>query len=472
MPALSWAGAAGFGPGSRPHALEPALSEPTPALLDPVARGWSAADIDPAELVTDDWIRKNTRPGRRPSKLRHAGGRALAAARTVGVDPLEGSNPADLTGLLPRLPRAVRRTLVQRGGLTRDQLRRIAARTGYPYVEAWSGHNKGGMAGVWGAMVHHTGTPWTAAGDYPTLRVVRDGRPGLENSLCAFGLGRSGTIYLISEKLSWHAGAGNWNGMTNGNGLTYGIEAESDGKNWTDAERDCYPRLVASILVEIGEGDRYTTRHGSYALPRGRKTDASGLDMDRFWREVYAYLANPPSIHKDHGKAVAPPPAPIGSHTVTAGQTLWSISRLLGVSVADLKAWNGLTSDTLRVGQVLRVNGGAPAPAPPTDRLEAGGVLRPGQALRAGGFTAAMQTDGNFVVYDGGGRALWSTRTNGNPGAWLVLQTDGNLVLYRADGRVLWSTRTNGKGGRVLIMQLDANLVLYNAAGRAIWARR
>lgn len=269
-------------------------------LTDPVAvaRGWSAADVDPSEYVDDAWIAANTAPGKAPSAVRAVGGRVLSAFRTIGVDPLAGKAPADAGGLMPRLPRTVRRALIQKGGLTRDQMRRIAARTGYDYVEAWSAHNKGGMAAVWGAMVHHTGTAWSIAGDLPTLRILREGRSDLLNSLCGFGLGRSGTIYLINEKVSWHAGSGEHNGMRDGNGLTYGIEAESDGRNWTAEQRDAYPRLVASILVEIGQDDRYTTRHGSYALPRGRKTDASGLNMDLFWQEVYAYLANPASIDR------------------------------------------------------------------------------------------------------------------------------------------------------------------------------
>lgn len=185
-------------------------------------------------------------------------------------------------------------------GVTRDQLRRIAHRTGYPVVEAWSGHNKGQMGTVKGALVHHTGSSWAAKGDYPTLKVVRDGRPGLENSLCAFGLGKSGTIYLISEKLSWHAGNGEWNGLTNGNGQLLGIEAESDGVHWTPEEIDAYPRLVASILYEIGMDDRYTTRHASFALPRGRKVDTSGLDMDAFWNKVYFYLDHPEYIDRNY----------------------------------------------------------------------------------------------------------------------------------------------------------------------------
>lgn len=244
---------------------------PRPHEQDVMDYGWSAADVDPSELVDDDWIAANTKLGKKPNKVRHVAAKALG------------------------------RLTLQPSGFTRDQMRRIAARTGYPYVEAWSNWNRGWMTGVWGALCHHTGTSWSAPGDYPTLRVVRDGRPGLENSLCAFGLGRSGTTYLISEKVSWHAGVGNVNGLTDGNGKLAGIEAESDGVHWTPEEIDAYPRLVASILVEIRQDDRYTTRHASYALPTGRKVDFAGWPggTDPFWAKVYEYLAHPERIDRN-----------------------------------------------------------------------------------------------------------------------------------------------------------------------------
>lgn len=270
-------------------------------MLDPatIDRGWSAADVDLSELVDDTWIAANTIAGKTPSTTRHLAARTVQMVSTFGKDPLAGQ-VAPATAIRGLLSTAVRRATLQKGGFTKDQMRRIAVRTGYPYVEAWSGHNKGAMTSVDGALIHHTGTPWTAPGDYPTLRVVRDGRADLINSLCAFGLGRSGTTYLISPLQSWHAGKGNINGLTDGNGRLVGIEAESDGVHWTDEERDAYPRLVASILVEIGMDDTYTTRHATYALPKGRKTDTGGLDMDAFWTQVYFYLAHPEFIDRNY----------------------------------------------------------------------------------------------------------------------------------------------------------------------------
>lgn len=56
----------------------------------------------------------------------------------------------------------------------------------------------------------------------------------------------------------------------------------------------------------------------------------------------------------------------------------------------------------------------------------------------------AMQSDGNLVIYTGGG-AIPVSNTFGNPGAFLRMQDDGNLVVYSADGVALWTTSTNAR---------------------------
>jgi LysM repeat protein len=48
---------------------------------------------------------------------------------------------------------------------------------------------------------------------------------------------------------------------------------------------------------------------------------------------------------------------------VAAGQGLYAIARIYGVSVADLRTWNKLTSDNLYEGQLLAVSAEGSAPA-------------------------------------------------------------------------------------------------------------
>lgn len=183
-------------------------------------------------------------------------------------------------------------------GWSRDTLRKVAKRTGYPVVESWSSYNMGSMGTPIGAMLHHTGMPNSAPGDYPTLRTVRDGRvPDLMNSLCAFGLGRSGTIYLISEKLSWHAGAGSWRGVSDGNGRFLGIEAEGPPVGaWPTKQMDSYKKLVASILMECRSGSEWAVAHKEWAPTR--KIDPSGISMNAFRADVQKILNNPALLGK------------------------------------------------------------------------------------------------------------------------------------------------------------------------------
>ena len=177
----------------------------------------------------------------------------------------------------------------------------VAKRTGYPVVEAWSSKNMGTMGTVYGPMLHHTATPASAPGDYPSLRVVRDGRPGVENSLSMYGLGRSGTIYCINEKVSWHSGAGSWLGIRDGNGYFAGIEAESSGYgDWTPAQLDSYKKLVASILLETGRSTQYAPAHREWAPTR--KIDPGGIDLAAFRADVNRILANPALLNVKGGE--------------------------------------------------------------------------------------------------------------------------------------------------------------------------
>jgi len=43
------------------------------------------------------------------------------------------------------------------------------------------------------------------------------------------------------------------------------------------------------------------------------------------------------------------------THTVVKGDTLWKIGQTYGVTVSKIKSWNNLKSDTLSIGQVLKV---------------------------------------------------------------------------------------------------------------------
>jgi hypothetical protein len=87
------------------------------------------------------------------------------------------------------------------------------------------------------------------------------------------------------------------------------------------------------------------------------------------------------------------------------------------------------------------------------DRLNGMEYLSAGQSLFSpnGQYHLDMQSDGNLVLYSGGGnspsQAVWSPNTQGKGGAYAVMQGDGNFVIVRQDHHPVWATGTNGQQG-------------------------
>ncbi|AOJ88269.1 peptidase S53 [Burkholderia sp. MSMB0856] len=93
-----------------------------------------------------------------------------------------------------------------------------------------------------------------------------------------------------------------------------------------------------------------------------------------------------------------------------------------------------------------------------------GTTLKPGQTVYSASqnHRLVMQNDGNLVLYNVSGAAIWNSGTFGNAGAYAVFQTDGNFVVYSAGGRALWFSATNGGSyGQYLAVQDDGNMVIY-----------
>lgn len=166
-----------------------------------------------------------------------------------------------------------------------------ARRTGYPVVEVAGWQTRGeSVFHPQGVMWHHTGG--SSAGDMPSLGALINGRPDLPGPLSQYGLGRSGTIYVVAAGESNHTGEGVWRGMS-GNDYFIGIEAQHTGSSsepWPAAQLDAYRKLTCEILRELDRTEIYMCGHKEYALPVGRKIDPISLDMDAERANVAALL--------------------------------------------------------------------------------------------------------------------------------------------------------------------------------------
>ena len=174
----------------------------------------------------------------------------------------------------------------------------------------------GQMSHPKGTLWHHTATSAKAAGNYPSQRIVTEGRSDLPGPLCNLGLGRDGTWYFIAAGLAYHAGAGSYPGIgSNGNASLIGIEAEHPGTSgtpWPPAQIDSYRRGSAALAKAFGFASDRVIGHKEWA-PR-RKIDPFGLDMNAERRFVADYMRGAPA-------PAAPAPGGIES---MAMDTVWT----------------------------------------------------------------------------------------------------------------------------------------------------
>lgn len=161
-------------------------------------------------------------------------------------------------------------------------------------VGGWKGHNHGSMAGVRSIVCHHTAG--AATGNYPSLNVVRNGRPGLAGPLAQLGLGRDGTVYVISNGVAWHAGA-TINDSIYGNSWSIGIEAENTGRGevWPEVQVNAYAKLCAALCKHYSLPVDRVKGHKEICSPAGRKIDPANLpgDMPGLRARVADQITNP-----------------------------------------------------------------------------------------------------------------------------------------------------------------------------------
>lgn len=143
-----------------------------------------------------------------------------------------------------------------------------------------------------GVIWHHT-----AGGDNaPSLRLLRDGRPGVPGPLCQIGIRKSGECYVITNGRANHAGSGSGHVLnevraniapsgnaysrglsdtTNGNGYFYGIEVVNLGNGsdpYPDAQLDALVRCATAICQAQGWHYNRNIHHREWSR---RKPDMS-----------------------------------------------------------------------------------------------------------------------------------------------------------------------------------------------------
>lgn len=146
---------------------------------------------------------------------------------------------------------------------------------------------------------------------------------------------------------------------------------------------------------------------------------------------------------------------------LTAPDTLQEIDESFGLVVLGT-GWFPDTNFTLPIEIKNR----------PPVALQSGEALSSSEELlsRNNLYRLVMQSNGNLVLRNKLGEAVWQSGTYRYPGSVVTMQADGNLVVRRPGGKAVWASKTAGHAGSVIIMQSDGNLVIRRPGGQATWA--
>ena len=144
----------------------------------------------------------------------------------------------------------------------------------------WKQRGHGAMTDVATIVCHHTG-------GLKDLRVVRDGRPGLDGPLAHVWLAQDGVWHLVAAGKCWHAGVVRDPSFANEHAI--GIEAEATGVDpWPPVQYHSYAKGCAALTTRYGIHVDRVLGHKEVCAPPGRKSDPN-FDMSDFRALVQRY---------------------------------------------------------------------------------------------------------------------------------------------------------------------------------------
>lgn len=145
------------------------------------------------------------------------------------------------------------------------------------------------------------------------------------------------------------------------------------------------------------------------------------------------------------------------SHTVKSGETLFSLSNQYDSSVEDLIKWNGLTSNNLRSGQVIKVGRAADGPStvpvigtPRVAASTAGMTVEPTVENTSGGFKNVKETGQAELIEGTGGHKKYLVLHREAPvGSIMRVKNEENDITIFA--RVVGKLPETGDNSKLVI---------------------
>jgi murein DD-endopeptidase MepM/ murein hydrolase activator NlpD len=217
--------------------------------------------------------------------------------------------------------------------------------------------------------------------------------------------------------------------------------------------------LLKPIAVDTSVGDSAETLR-SYRVRSGDTLTGIarhfGVSMMTLWWANH--LKSKDSLKV--GQKLVIPPVDGTVHVVVAGETLAKIADIADVSVTDVMSFNGLTDQTVTVGETLILPGGhgkpipTPKPQPPASNGGGGGG--------GGGGSVPRQYSGGVFAWPLPGGTISQYFHYGHP-ALDIAAPYGSRIIAAASGTVIFAGwKNNGGGYQVWIAHGSGLFTTYN----------
>ncbi|MCY7771152.1 LysM peptidoglycan-binding domain-containing protein [Bacillus haynesii] len=108
---------------------------------------------------------------------------------------------------------------------------------------------------------------------------------------------------------------------------------------------------ASAQTITVKKGDTLWGFSKKYGTSVGKIKQENKLNSD------IIYIGQRLSINGSSSSSAKASQASSATHKVVKGDSLWKISRTYGMTINELKSLNGLKTDLIRIGQVLKVKG-------------------------------------------------------------------------------------------------------------------
>ncbi|TWM31897.1 putative peptidoglycan endopeptidase LytE [Bacillus paralicheniformis] len=117
--------------------------------------------------------------------------------------------------------------------------------------------------------------------------------------------------------------------------------------------------LGSTLFAGAASAQTITVKKGDTLWGFSKKygTSVSKIKQENKLKSDIIYIGQRLSINGSSSSSAKASQASSATHKVVKGDSLWKISRTYGMTVNELKSLNGLKTDLIRIGQVLKVKG-------------------------------------------------------------------------------------------------------------------